>query len=210
MKLKLFIIVFALVVVSSAQSVEDIVDEIQERYEGLENLSAEFKQVEIFQLTGTKNETTGKIYVKDGTQYRLETEDRIIVTDGVTVWTYSAFNNQVLIDRIKKNDTSVLPRDLLFKYPRDYYASLLSTEDYEDEEHYILKLDPKEETHGYIKSMKIWVNSDSYLISKIEYTDFNENTSTFAIRKIDIIKKLDVSFFKFEIPEGVETVDLRM
>jgi outer membrane lipoprotein-sorting protein len=41
--------------ISSAQSVEDIVEEIQERYEGLENLSAEFKQVEIFQLTGSDN-----------------------------------------------------------------------------------------------------------------------------------------------------------
>ncbi len=210
MKLKLFIILFGLVVSSSAQSVEDIVEEIQERYEDLENLSAEFKQVEFFQLTGSKNETTGKIYVKNGTQYRLETEDRIIVTDGVTVWTYSTFNNQVLIDRVKKNDVSILPRDLLFKYPRDYYASLLRTEDYENEEHYVLKLDPKEEIHGYIKSMKIWVNSDSYLISKIEYTDFNENTSIFAIRKIDIKKDLQESLFKFEIPEGVETVDLRM
>ncbi len=210
MKTKIMLIVCLFFAISSAQSVEDIVEEIQERYEGLENLSAEFKQVEIFQLTGSKNETTGKIYVKNGTQYRLETEDRIIVTDGVTVWTYSMFNNQVLIDRVKKNDVSVLPRDLLFKYPRDYYSSLLRTEDYEDEEHYVLKLDPKEEIHGYIKSMKIWVNSDSYLISKIEYTDFNENNSTFAIRKIDIKKNLQESLFKFEVPEGVEIVDLRM
>jgi chaperone LolA len=195
---------------SSAQSVDDIVEEIQERYENLENLSAEFKQVDQFNLTGSKNETTGKIYIKNGTQYRLETEDRVIVTDGTTVWTYSMFNNQVLIDRVKKDDASVLPRDLLFKYPREYYASLLTTEDYEDEEHYVLKLDPKEDTHGYVKSMKIWVNSDDYLISKIEYTDFNDNSSMFAIQKVDIKKDLKESFFKFKIPEGVEIVDLRM
>jgi chaperone LolA len=198
------------ITIAAAQSVDDIVEEIQERYENLENLSAEFNQVEKFQLTGSINETSGKIYVKNGTQYRLETEDRIIVTDGITVWTYSIFNNQVLIDRVKKDDASVLPRDLLFKYPRDYYASLLNTEDYENEEHYVLKLDPREDTHGYVKSMKIWVNSDNYLISKIEYTDFNENISTFAILKIDIKKDLKESFFNFKIPEGVETVDLRM
>jgi chaperone LolA len=209
-RVKIFLILLFLIAVSSAQSVDDIVEEIQERYENLENLSAEFKQVEYFQLTGSKNETSGKIYVKNGTQYRLETEDRVIVTDGVTVWTYSMFNNQVLIDRVKKNDASVLPRDLLFKYPRDYYSALLKTEDYEDDEHYVLKLDPKEDTHGYVKSMKIWVNSDTYLISKIEYIDFNENTSTFAIQKVDINTVLKDSFFKFKVPEGVETVDLRM
>jgi chaperone LolA len=202
--------VFLFVSFSSAHSVDDIVEEIQERYEHLENLSAEFKQVELFQLTGSKNETSGKIYVKNGIQYRLETDDRVIVTDGMIVWTYSMFNNQVLIDRVKKNDASVLPRDLLFKYPRDYYASLLNTEDYNDEEHYVVKLDPKEDTHGYIKTMKIWVNSDNYLISKIEYNDFNDNTSSFAIEKIDINTDLKDSFFKFTIPEGVEIVDLRM
>jgi outer membrane lipoprotein-sorting protein len=74
----------------------------------------------------------------------------------------------------------------------------------------VLKLDPKEDTHGYVKTMKIWVNSDNYLISKIEYNDFNDNTSSFAIEKIDIDTNLKESFFKFAIPEGVEVVDLRM
>jgi len=208
--IKILLTLFMFVAISAAQSADDIVEEIQERYENLENLSAEFRQVEQFKLTGSKNETTGKIYIKNGTQYRLETEDQVIVTDGATVWTYSMFNNQVLIDRVKKDDASVLPRDLLFKYPREYYASLLTTEDYEDEEHYVLKLDPKQDTHGYVKSMKIWVNSDDYLISKIEYTDFNDNSSMFAIQKVDIKKDLKESFFTFKIPEGVEIVDLRM
>lgn len=193
-----------------AQSIDDIVEEIQERYEDLQNLSAEFVQSEYFKLTGSKNETRGKIYVKNGIKYRLETEDRIIVTDGESVWTYSIFNNQVLVDRAKKNDGSMLPRDLLFKYPREYYASLLDKVVYNDEDYYIVKLDPKEETQGYVKTMKIWVNCDSYLISKVEYTDFNDNTSTFAIQKIDIEKVLPDSFFNFQIPEGVEVVDLRM
>jgi len=210
LKTKVTFILISLIAFTYAQSVDDIVEEIQERYEDLENLSAEFKQIEMFQLTGSRNETVGKIYVKNGTQYRLETEDRVIVTDGLTVWTYSMFNNQVLIDRVKKNDASVLPRDLLFKYPREYYASLLTTEDYNNDEHYVLKLDPKEETHGYIKTMKLWVNSDNYLISKIEYMDFNDNTSSFAIEKIDTNTKLKDSFFKFDIPAGVEIVDLRM
>ena len=210
MYIRIVLTLFMFVTISIAQSVDDIVEEIQERYENLNNLSAEFKQVEQFKLTGSKNETMGKIYIKNGTQYRLETEDRIIVTDGITVWTYSMFNNQVLIDRVKKDDASVLPRDLLFKYPREYYASLLTTEDYEDEEHYVLKLDPKEDTHGYVKSMKIWVNSDDYLISKIEYTDFNDNSSLFSIQKVDIKTDLKESFFKFKIPEGVEIVDLRI
>ena len=209
-RLKTVLILISLVISIQAQSIDDIIEEIQERYENLENLSAEFVQAEYFQLTGSKNETRGKIYIKNGLMYRLETEDQTIVTDGVTVWTYSIFNNQVLIDRAKKDAGSLLPRDLLFRYPKEYYASLLSTVEYEGAEHYIVKLDPREETHGYVKTMKIWVNSNNYLIAKIEYTDFNENTSSFAIQKIDINKNLPETFFKFEVPEGVEVVDLRM
>lgn len=207
---KIYFLFLFLFTISQAQSVDDIVEEIQERYDDLENLSAEFVQVEYFGLTNTKNETNGTIYVKNGVQYRLETDDRTIVTDGITVWTYSAFNNQVLIDRAKKDDGALLPRDLLFKYPRDYYASLLDKVTYNGKTHYLLKLDPKEDTHGYIKTMKIWVHKENYLISKIEYTDFNDNTSTFAIQKVNITRVLPDSFFKFEAPDGAETIDLRM
>ena len=135
---------------------------------------------------------------------------RTIVTDGITVWTYSVFNNQVLIDRAKKDDGAMLPRDLLFKYPKEYYATLLNEVEYKGEDHYILKLDPKEDTHGFIKSMKIWVNGDNYLISKIEYTDFNDNTSLFEIIKIITNKALSDSFFEFQAPEGADVIDLRL
>ena len=104
----------------------------------------------------------------------------------------------------------MLPRDLLFKYPQEYYATLLDEVEYNGEDHYILKLDPKEDTHGFIKSMKIWVNGDNYLISKIEYTDFNDNTSLFKIKKIITNKSLSDSFFKFQAPEGADVIDLRL
>jgi chaperone LolA len=194
----------------SAQSVEDIVEEIQDRYDNLKYFSADFTQVEKFNLTGTENKTKGKIFVRDGVKYRLETDDRTIVTDGTTVWTWSVFNNQVLIDRAKKDDGAMLPRDLLFKYPREYYASLLEEVTYNGRDHYVLKLDPKEDTHGYIKTMKIWVDTDSYLISKIEYTDLNDNTSAFEISKINTKKELPDALFTFTPPQGSEVIDLRM
>jgi chaperone LolA len=210
--LRIITLLFALIFITTirAQSVDDIVEEIQEIYDDLKYLSADFIQVEKFNLTGAENKTSGKIYVKDGIKYRLETEDRTIVTDEITVWTYSVFNNQVLIDKAKKDDGAMLPRDLLFKYPREYYASLLDKVTYKGKDHYILKLDPKEDTHGYIKSMKIWVDDDSYLIAKIEYTDLNDNQSAFEIEKINTAKELPDTFFKFEPPEGSDVVDLRM
>jgi len=194
----------------SAADVAEIVKEIQEKYEDLEYLSADFIQVEKFKITGSENETRGKIFVKNGIKYRLETEDQSIVTDGETVWTYSKFSNQVLIDRVKEGDGSLLPRDLLFRYPRDYIASLLAEVELSGDDYFLLKLDPKEGVYGYVKTMKIWVNQVDYIIAKIEYTDFNDNISTFEVQKVSTETKLPDRLFQFEIKEGMEVVDLRV
>jgi outer membrane lipoprotein carrier protein len=193
-----------------AESISKIIKEVQKKYEQIGNLSADFSQIESFKLTGSENETSGKIYVKNGIKFRLETEDQTVVTDGKTVWTYSTMNNQVLIDRVKEGEGSLLPRDLLFKYPRDYYATLLEETKIGNEKYYCIKLDPKEGVQGYIKTMKMWIHPKSYIISKIEYTDFNTNVSTFEIRKADITTVLPDSLFIFEPGSDMQVVDLRM
>jgi len=207
---RVFIAIIVILTSAHASSVTKIVKELQDKYEKIAYLSAEFVQIDQFKLTGSQTETRGKKFIKDGVKYRLETEDQIIVTDGETVWTYSIFSNQVLVDRVKEGDGSLLPRDLLFRYPRDYYASLLDEVEWNDEDYYLLRLDPKEGIHGYIKTMKIWVNTDSYMIAKIEYTDFNDNISYFEVKKVDIDTKLNDNLFQLEIEQGVDVVDLRM
>ena len=82
-------------------------------------------------------------------------------------------------------------------------------EEIEDVEYYVIKMDPRENIHRYIKSMKIWIDEDTYLIHKLEYTDFNDNTSYFEIKNIDTKTRLDDSLFSFKAPEGVEVVDMR-
>ena len=82
-------------------------------------------------------------------------------------------------------------------------------EEIDDVDYYVIKMDPRDNIHRYIKSMKIWVNEDSYLINKLEYTDYNDNTSVFEIKNIDIKTKLDDSLFSFTAPPGVEVHDMR-
>ncbi len=194
----------------AGDSAADIIEEIQEKYERFKNFSAEFVQTEHFSMTGSKNEVTGKIYVKDGVKYRLESEDQIIVTDGKDMWTYSAFNKQVILDNFKEGDGSLLPRDMLFRYPNEFLATLLDEVEIDGEDFYLLKLDPRENVHGFIKTMKIWVNQDTYLIKRIEYTDFNDSVTDLTIRKIDTQSSLSDDLFTFQAKEGVEVVDLRL
>ncbi|MCB0281402.1 MAG: outer membrane lipoprotein carrier protein LolA [Calditrichae bacterium] len=207
-----FYLIFALlfmIQMSFAQDVEDIIEEVQDKYDEIEDLTATFKQIEAFKLTGTVSETTGKIFIKGGVKYRFESDDQVITTDGQTVWTYNAINKQLIIDNVRKNSGALLPRDMLFKYPKEYFSTLVKTEDMDGNKVYVIKLDPRSNVHGYVKSMKIWVSDDEWLINKIETTDLNDNTSTFEISDLKIDKGLSDSLFSFQPGEGDQVVDMR-
>ncbi len=210
---KLFSLIILLFIVLSIgiakQDESDIIEEVQDVYDDIEYLSAEFIQTEEFKLTGSVNETQGKIYIKNGTEYRLETDDQTVVTDGENVWSFSPHNNQVIIDNVKEGDASLLPRDMLFKYPKNYYSTLLKKEKIENQKYYVLKMSPREDIHGYIKSMKIWVNEDTYLIHRLEYIDLNNNSSAFQINKLNISAELPDSLFIFNAPPKSEIIDVR-
>ena len=192
-----------------AQDEADIIEELQDVYEDIDYLTAEFIQKDLFKLTGSENVTEGKIYIKNGTEYRLETEEHTVVTDGKSVWSYSPRTNKVIIDKVKEGDASLLPRDMLFTYPKSYYSNLIDEEKIGKDSFFVLKMTPKEDIQGYIKSMKIWVNKKTFLIYKIEYDDLNDNTSSFEIVKMDIESKIPDTYFEFKAPPESETIDMR-
>ena len=190
----------------AGESADDIIKKIQKKYDNIDNFYAEFIQKEIFGLTQTVNEVRGKLYIKKGVKYLVVTEDQMICTDGETVWTYSKLTNQVLIDYFKKDKGSFLPKDMLFKYPKNCFAAIME----ENKDAYVMKLDPKDETIGFVKTMKLTVDKESYEISRIEYTDFNDNNGIFEILKMDTETRLSDDLFVYKVKEGMDVVDLRL
>jgi len=70
---KILILVFFIFIIrAAAEDVNDIIENVQETYEDMDFLSATFKQIETFRLTGSVSETVGKIYVSHGEKYRFE------------------------------------------------------------------------------------------------------------------------------------------
>jgi outer membrane lipoprotein carrier protein len=192
-----------------AADVNKIIKNIQKTYDKLDNLSAVFSQIEIYKLTGSQNETTGRIFIKDGEKYRFESEDQVIVTDGKTVWTYNAISRQLLIDHVRKNSGALLPRDMLFKYPKTHFATLLKEENIDNDIYYTVRLDPKEGIKGFIKNIKIRVKKENWLVDEIETTSQNGSTSLFKITEINTKKNLEDILFIYQPPEGAQVVDMR-
>ncbi len=193
----------------AAADVNKIIKKVQNTYDDMDNLTASFVQVETFKLTGTQTETAGKIYIKDGKKYRFESEDQVVVTDGKSVWTYNNLSNQLLIDNVRENSGALLPRDMLFKYPKNHYASLLREEKDGYRTIFVVRLDPKEDTSGFLSAVKLWIQDKTWLIQKIEAVDLNGNSSLYKITNIDNHTKLTDDLFTYSAPAGADVVDMR-
>jgi chaperone LolA len=194
---------------SLATDVNDIIEEVQDRYDDIDYLSARFSQIETFELTGAQSQLSGKIYIAGGEKYRFESEEQTIITDGDNLWAYNVNSEQVIIDKVKENSGALLPRDLLYKYPKEYYSTLIRTEGKNNTDIYVIKLEPRENVFGYLKSIKIWVNGESWLIEQIETTDLRNTKTKFIISNIDTKTELKDTFFQFEAPKNVQVMDRR-
>lgn len=186
----------------------EIINKVKKKYETVESFSAEFQQSFKWKLAGETQQQEGKIFLKNFDKFRIETDNQLIVSDGKTLWTYSADNNQVLIDDLSNAEDILLPRQLFLKFSEEYNPVLLGEEKYNDADCYALRLVAKNE-EVFIKEMKIWIQKDSWLTLKIEHIDINENVTIYTLNNILINKKVDDKYFTYQIPPNVEVIDMR-
>lgn len=192
----------------AAVNAKEIIKKVKKSYQELHSLKADFEQVYVWELAGETQKLVGTLYLKSGNQYRIETDNQIIVTDGKTVWTYSKENDQVIIDLLSNSEENPLPKDLLFRYSEEYSPHLIGEEKIDGKRTYALNLIPKDED-AFVKSMKIWVDASNWLTVKIQQIDINDNVNTYLVKNVKRNIELDASLFNLEIPEGAEVVDLR-
>ena len=73
---------------------------------------------------------------------------------------------------------------------------------------YLVELVAKEE-EAYISHIRLWVDRSLWLVRKVEYRNINDDITTHTLTDLKTNKDLDMHLFTFEVPKGVEVVDLR-
>jgi chaperone LolA len=205
--LKFFPVLFLIIAVNIAysQDAQEIIKNVQSKYNTIKDAQASFSQ-SIRYSSGSTQSSSGTIYIQKEDKYRIESKNEVIVTDGVTSWSYSKKKKQVVIDNYKNDGNTFSPNKFLFNYPENFYSDLEGTETVSGLECYLLKLSPRHK--GSVKSAKIWVDKDDNLIRKITINS-SESTTTYTLKKITLDAGLGSSKFSFSPPEGVEVIDLR-
>jgi outer membrane lipoprotein carrier protein len=184
---------------------QEIIQNVQNVYRDISDAKASFSQT-VKHSGGKAQTSSGTLYIKKENKYRIEAGGQIIITDGSTSWSYNPKKKQVIIDNYKEDANTFSPNKYLFQYPENFYSDLEGTESLSGTEVYVLKLRPRES--GSVKSAKLWVSKNDWLIKKITVTT-DESTSTYTVKSVQLNAGLANSKFTFSPPEGVEVIDMR-
>ncbi|MBI5471089.1 MAG: outer membrane lipoprotein carrier protein LolA [Ignavibacteriae bacterium] len=191
-----------------AQPAQDILEKMKQKYDTIKDAELKFTQRTKFEMSGNEQSVSGTLLIKKGNKYRVELENSTVVTDGVTVWSYSVPNKQVVIDKFKLEEKALTPLRIITAAPKDYYATVLKAEKIGKTETQLLKLVPKD-SESMIRTMKIWIDESTWLMKKVEIVDVNGNETVYTVLSVNVNPGLADSRFAYQIPKGVEAVDLR-
>ncbi len=189
-------------------SVKEITDHMQKKYDSIEDATARFTQHVKFGFSKIEQDFSGTLKMKKPRHYRVETEYQTLVTDGVTVWSYSPVNKQMLIDKYKETGDSFAPEQFLLNLPSNYFATIVQPEQGAPKTLVVLKLVPKDD-QSFIKSMKVWVDEETWVVKKVEMLDVNDTEKIYTVQDVKINTGLKDNTFAFKPPQGTEVVDLR-
>ncbi len=197
----------ALPALAGTPTAAEIVKHIQDKYSRTDDATISFTQTVVFPLSKISKTTRGTLLLKKGNKYRINTDDKTMVTDGKTSWVYLPGSQQVLIDKFRDDKNTVTPDKFLLSVPSDYFAVLLSTKETADGDEYTLRLTPKSDD-SFIRSIRIVIDS-SWAVKSAEVSDMNDTKYTYTVESLKINTGLPDSDFEFIPPKGAQVVDLR-
>ena len=209
-----FFVFGALVIASSSlpaiaggPTASDIIKNVQENYNQTNDATIEFTQTVVYPLSQMAKTIKGTLYIKKVHKYRIDTDDKVIVTNGKTSWIYMPSSHQVIIDKFRDDKNTITPDKFLLNVPSDYYTVLISTQGSGKEATYTLRLTPKSD-NSFIRSIKIVVNGD-WTVRSAEVSDMNDTKYTYTVNNLKMNTGLSDSEFDFVPPKGAQVVDLR-
>jgi outer membrane lipoprotein-sorting protein len=196
-------------VVAWSQNAETVLSKVRQKYDAMNKLCVEFKQTFHWKMAGETQTSKGRLCSMNGTMFRIEQGDQTIVTDGVTLWTMSKSNQQVLIDLAGNGkDENPFLKSFIEKYTRQFKSELLADETIDDAPHFHLRLTAATEDE-FEREIDLWINKSTFIMSRVKQVDVNDNDSVYEITAIHTDMPLSDKDFKLTVPEGYEAVDLR-
>ena len=210
-------LIFALAVtIASAESSatetrsgDQIVDSLQKNYDATVDFVADFRQETEVKTLNRKLKASGKLYFKRPGKMLWRYEEpkgQFVLADGKNLYFYQPEQNQVIKSPLKNAFRSDIPLSFLLglgNLKKEFSATLKGIE----ENQYVLHLEPKGELGGFSEVL-VGVGRSTSDIDWISVRDAAANVTTIRFSAMRKGVGVQESLFRFQVPDGVDIVEL--
>jgi outer membrane lipoprotein carrier protein len=187
-----------------AQSANDIVGRLKRKYDSISGMKARFTQ----EMRGQSSASTSGEIIMQGSKYRITTPQLTKVTNGSTVWDYSAAEKQVLVNNYVDGENAFSPSSFFVTNADRYRIIKVDDQTLNGKPHWILKLYPRN-SDAFMREITLFIRQEDTIPTKFRVVDKNNNNATFSLSNIQLNPRIRQNTFNFSAPRGVEVIDLR-
>ena len=192
-----------------AKSPKSKLKELGKRYQKIETLVADFREIFEWAHTGEKIQRSGKIILASEQRFRIDTEEQLMVCDNLAIYRYNRLKSQVIIEPIENNTENLLPRRMLLNFADEFKAVHYSELPVNGMSGFRLDMLPIDPDEMLISEAGLWVTAEDNIIRRLRFKDLNGNLTLYFLSNIEINQPIDSTLTTFQIPEEVEVFDLR-
>lgn len=183
-------------------------------YDGLTSLEAQFEQTIEVTLLGRSRTGSGTWYQKGRGRFKMDFSDPpedLIVADGSHLWLYypSTHPGQVIRSEIDADVTGAGMVDLQGRIfdeaASGYDADLEDREILDGHETLRIRLTPTGESP--YRRVRVWVDSNSFLVRKFEILETNETLRIVVLRELKPNQPISDDTFRFTPPAGADVFE---
>jgi len=195
---------------SGSLSVEEIVSHLQERYDTLDDFSADFQHTYAGGLLSTSNIEHGIVHVKKPGRWRFNystPENKSFICNGTSIYSYFPEDQQVILSQLPDNPRTSTPALFLSgvgNLENDFTVEL-SEPDNTNNHSLVLRLTPVVGSADY-EFLVLTLNAKNYNIEVMATTDFQGGVSTYTFANLQENPGLSDTFFEFDIPQDVDVI----
>jgi outer membrane lipoprotein carrier protein len=190
----------------------EILNKTESNYQKIQAFTAVFRQTTTSSAAGTlaPGEAVGRLYYAKPRQMRWEydkPEIQVFVANNQYAWLYAPTENQVSLFDANNLFASPLAQTFFggaVNLKNHFEVTLDSTQS--NKSWAVLRLVPKQEDPN-IKLLFLWIDLQSYRISRLESQDILGNTNRIIIESLTPLPSLDQKLFQMEIPQTVKVFD---
>lgn len=183
--------------ISGQDNTNELLNSIQSRYNSINTLTVNFTK-----SSGSKEDFSGKLYMKKENKLRIELKNNTIVTDGETFWNYNKKENKVIINNYNAEEPSELSIDNFI----NVYPSKSNVNSGAEGGYRTLTLEPKTSELNFSKA-KLFVNKEKLVEKVVIDSNSGESTIIFSGYKLNL--NIPDSEFSYSPAEGIKVIDLR-